>query len=169
MENINNKNCPNQMREFMKIIREGKSSHKVNTSTKSNLSVRDMLKITRNINEGKLSLTEDRDDKKTVYDQEIEEEKFKNFFGDIKVNPKFIELEVYDDLIYWGGTIDGIIQFVYEVTPDETTSGVTLNYLPDFSPDNPENEEIIGRIKSYYDNFYKYWRDNVMGDNSDEL
>jgi len=130
------------------------------------MSVRDMLKITRNIHEGKTILNEEVENKKTVYDQSMEEEKFRNFFTDLNVSIKLIDLEVYDNLVFWGGTIDGVIQFIYKVTPDESTSGVEFNYLEDFSPDNPENEEITGRIESYFDTFYRYWRDNVMTANS---
>jgi hypothetical protein len=123
--------------------------------------MRNMLKITRTINE-KVN------GKETVYDQSIEEKKFLDFFDDMNVSIKFIELEVFGDLVFWGGTIDGVIQFVYKVTPDESTSGIEFNYLKDFSPDNPENEEITGRIESYFDTFYKYWRDNVMTADSAE-
>lgn len=163
MNNINNKTSPNLMREMMKRVREGgyTPTNEIKES-KKDLNVRDMLKITRDINEGTISLREDSENKETVYDQSIEEEKFRNFFNDMNVSIKLIELEVYDNLVFWGGTIDGVIQFIYKVTPDESTSGVEFNYLPDFSPDNPENEEITGRIESYFDTFYKYWRDNVM-------
>mgnify|MGYP005854050131 CR=1 FL=1 len=112
-------------------------------------------------------LNEDLQDKETVFDQNIEEEKFRNFFNDMNVSIKFIDLEVFDDFIFWGGTVDGVIQFVYKVTREEDSSGVEFNYLEDFSPDNPENEEITGRIESYFDIFYKYWRDNVLQPNSD--
>lgn len=159
--NINSKSTPIQMREFMKRIREGKYVSNTNETPKKDLSVRDMLKITRNINEGVVSLKE-AENKKTAYDQQMEEEKFRNFFRDMSVSIKLIDLEVYENLVFWGGTIDGVIQFVYKVTPDESTSGVEFNYLEDFSPDNPENEEITGRVESYFENFYKYWRDNVM-------
>lgn len=111
---------------------------------------------------------EEIENKKTVYDQSEEEEKFRNFFNDMNVSIKLIDLGVYNDLIFWGGTIDGVIQFVYKVTPDENTSGVEFNYLEDFSPDNPENEEVVGRIESYFDTFYRYWRDNVLAANSAE-
>ena len=163
--NINNKNTPNQMREFMKRIREGKYVANESQAPQKDLTMRDMLKITRNINEGKIRLIEDVENKKTAYDQGLEEEKFRNFFNDLNVSIKLIDLEVYDTLVFWGGTIDGIIQFVYKVTPDESTSGVEFNYLEDFSPDNPENEEITGRVESYFDTFYKYWRDNVISTN----
>jgi len=164
MENdINKKSSTNQMRIFMKRMRNINAENgyviESQNTLKKDLSMRDMLKITR-------SLNENVENKETVYDQSIEEEKFRNFFDDMNVSIKFIDLEVYDNLVFWGGTIDGVIQFVYKVTPDESTSGVEFNYLEDFSPDKPENEEITGRIESYFDNFYKYWRDNVMTNNS---
>jgi hypothetical protein len=160
MENsINQKTSPNQMRELMKRVREGKFIVNESEALKKDLSVNDMLKITRRLNE-------DVKNKETIYDQSIEEEKIRRFFDDMEVSLKLIDLEVYDDLVFWGGTVDGVIQFVYKVTPEESTSGVEFNYLEDFSPDNLENEEIIGRLESYFDTFYKYWRDNVISNNS---
>lgn len=172
---INSKSSPNQMRIFMKRIREGEclqTQSSVVNETKKDLNMRDMLKITRDINEGVVSLKEEQGqgvNMKSSSDQGTEEEKFRNFFRDMSVNIKFIELEVFDDLVFWGGTIDGVIQFVFKVTPDESTSGVEFNYLEDFSPDNPENEEITGRVESYFDTFYKYWRDNVISTDSAEV
>jgi len=168
--NINDKTSPNQMRILMKRMRvggDGKWGVSEAQKEKKVLGVKDMLKITRKLNEE--VDVEDKEkksvNKKTVYDQTREEENFRNFFNDLNVNIKFIELEVYDNLIFWGGTVDGIIQFVYKVTPDEKTSGVEFNYLEDFSPDNPENDEIVGRIESYYDTFFKYWRNNMLEQN----
>ena len=150
-------------------MREGKYIANESQEPKKDLNMRDMLKITRSINENKISLKEDVENKKTAYDQSMEEEKFRNFFNDMNVSIKLIDLGVYNNLIFWGGTIDGVIQFVYKVTPNEATSGVEFNYLEDFSPDNPENEEITGRIESYFDTFYKFWRDNVLAiDNADK-
>lgn len=116
--------------------------------------IQDMVKQMRKLNEIQ--------NRKTVYDQSREEEKFRNAFDDLNVTIEFIPLKVYDDYIFWGGTIDGIIQFVYKVTPDEKTSNVDFNYLDDFSVDNPDNQEIIDRVEKYYDQFYKYWRDNIF-------
>jgi hypothetical protein len=138
---------------------KGTSHTDKNETIKYELNMYDMLKITRKLNE---QIEEKIENKKNVYDQGIEEEKFRNFFNSMNVNIKFQDLEVYNNLVFWGGTIDGIIQFVYKVTPDEVTSGVEFNYLEDFSPDNPQNEEIVTRVESYYDTFYKYWRDNVL-------
>jgi len=160
---INDKPSPIQMREFIKRIRNGNYVAETTNTQKNDLSMRDMLKITRGINENvEHNDDENKQNKKTVYDQAREEEKFNNFFSDMNINVKFIDLEVYDNLIFWGGTIDGIIQFIYKVTPDESTSGVEFNYLEDFTPDNPENDKIIKRVESYYDTFYKYWRNNIL-------
>lgn len=160
---INSKTSPVQMRELMKRVRNG-SYIKEQEVSSNDLSMRDMLKITRSINEGTTKFNEEQEieNKKTPYDQNMEEEKFRNFFNDMNVSIKLIDLGVYNNLVFWGGTIDGVIQFVYKVTPDEKTSGVEFNYLEDFSPDNPENQEIIGRIESYFDSFYRFWRDNVL-------
>lgn len=117
---------------------------------KKELSVRDMLNITRNLNES--------NNKKTNFDKKNEEDKFNEYFSDLNIITSFIELEIYDDFIFWGGTIDGILQFVFKVTPNENTSGVEFNYLRDFNPENPDNDEIINRIESYYNIFYNYWK-----------
>lgn len=161
-KNINSKSSPNQMRVFMKRVRENNFVGENKAEPKKNLSMRDMLKITRKLNEQVEGEEKKPSNKKTVYDQSREEENLRGFFNDMNVNIKFIDLEVYDNLIFWGGTVDGVIQFVYKVTNDETTSGVEFNYLEDFSADNPENEEIVGRIESYYDTFFKYWRNNML-------
>jgi hypothetical protein len=116
-------------------------------------------------NFGRSVMNED-ENKETMFDQSMEEEKFRNFFNDMNVNIKFIDLEVFDNLVFWGGTINGIIQFVYKVTPGES-SPPEFNYLEDFSPDNPENDEIIGRVESYFDNFYKFWESNVLEPNTE--
>jgi len=161
---MNDKSTPNQMRILLRRMRGEKFVvNEDKPKQKKDLNFRDMLKITRKLNE-QVDVEDKKkaENKKNVYDQGIEEEKFRNFFDSMNVNIKFQELEVYDNLIFWGGTIDGIIQFVYKVTPDEATSGVEFNYLEDFSPDNPQNEEIVARVESYYDTFYKYWRDNVL-------
>jgi hypothetical protein len=181
-DNINSKNSPNQMRTLMKRIREGKYTPNTQETTKHELSMRDMLKITRNplkLNEDVMPSNNPQDNvpttdadspegqeksnnKKTVYDQANEEEKFRKYFNDMNVDIKFIDLDVYDNLIFWGGTIDGVIQFVYKVTPDEKTTGIEFNYLPDFTADNPDNDLIIKKIESYFDTFYKYWRNNIL-------
>ncbi|MFW6219430.1 MAG: hypothetical protein ACOC33_01050 [bacterium] len=99
---------------------------------------------------------------KTTFDQKREEDKFENNIKDLNVVTEFIDLKVTPEKVFWGGTVDGIIQFVYKVTPDDETSGVEFNYLDGFIVDDPENDKIIDRIETYYDTFYKYWRNNVL-------
>lgn len=152
----------NRLDKLMEVVCQMKKTNE-NIQPKSKPSVRDMLKITRSIklNEEEKEVVSDRVNKATSADQNKEEEKFLNHFSDLNVTVDFIPLEVYDDIVFWGGTIDGAVQFLYKITPFEKTSGIEFNYLEDFSVDNPDNEEIIDRIESYYDSFYKYWRDNL--------
>src|SRR5690606_27869052 len=131
--------------------------------------MRDMLKITRKLNEEvKAPETDTEEDKKkasnkeTIYDQRREEEKLINLF-DNDVTFEFKDLEVYDDWVLWSGIVNGVIQFLFIVTRDEVTSRVEFNYLQGFSPDNPQNDEIIEKLQTYYDTtFSKYWRNNLI-------
>jgi hypothetical protein len=166
MNDMNNKSTPNQMRVLLKRMRgeEFIVGESKKDEPKKTMTMRDMLKITRSLNEQE-EKDEDKkkgENKKNVYDQEREEEKFRNFFNDMNVTIDFIEMEIYDNLVFWGGTVDGVIQFIYKVTPNESTSGVEFNYLDDFTPDNPDNEKIIEKLESYFDSFYKYWRNNMV-------
>jgi len=124
-------------------------------------STQEMVKKMRKLSEEDVDANAHKD-LKTKYDQSEEEDKFRKNFEDLNVTVDFVPLKVYDDYIFWGGTIDGIIQFVYKVTPNEATSDVIFNYLEDFSVDNPDNDEIVKKVETYYDQFYQYWRDNIF-------
>lgn len=117
---------------------------------KEDIILRENIKKIRTLFETKIN-------KISIYDQKNEESKFKKQFDDLSVYITFVDLEVYDNLIFWGGTIDGIIEFTYTITTNENTSGVEYNYLTNFNPENEKNDEIIKRIDSYYNIFYKYW------------
>lgn len=158
---MKDKTAPNQMRILLKRMRGESYNPETKSENRPNkeMSMRDMLGKTRILNEDQ---EEKQKNKETVYDQPREEEKFLKNFHDIPVSVKFRDLEIFDNLVFWGGTIDGVIQFAYKITPDEATSGVEFNYLDDFSPDNPENEIIIERIENYYESFEKYWRNNLL-------
>lgn len=149
----------NMIKRITEINNRVNSVKKDNKQKEKNISTQDLIRKMRKVNE------EDRINRKTAQDQQREEENFRKNLEDLNVVVEFEDLEVYDDFIFWGGTIDGIIQFTYKVTPDEKTSGIEFNYLEDFSVDNPDNEEIVERIQSYYDQFYKYWRDNIFQTN----
>ena len=168
---MNNKNSPNQMRILLRRMR-GETyvvNENVKSTSKTDLTMRDMLKITRNLNEDVQPLEEPVADqekpvnKKNALDQTNEEQKFKDSFpSGYDINVDFIELEVTDKYVFWGGTVNGLIQFVYKVTPDENTSGVEFNYLEGYNEDDPKNDEIIKKLESYYDSFYEYWIDSII-------
>lgn len=168
-------NSSNEMKNMLRKMRNVKNGIKtpnVVEIQKKDISMRDMLKITRNYNKKNTSINNSKgflnendtlgSKKTTIHDQKKEEEKFLNYFNDNQVDINFINLEVFDNGVFWGGTIDGELQWVYKVTPDETTSGFEINYLEGFDKGDPENIDIIKKLEAYYDEFYKYWRDNEL-------
>lgn len=167
---MNNKTSPNQMRILLRRMRGEAYVNEGKETTKHELSIRDMLKITRKLNEDIQPQTDQEEtsqekpvNKKTDQDQSNEEQKFKDSFPTgYDINVDFIELEVTDKYVFWGGTINGIIQFVFKVTPDENTSGVEFNMLEGYNEDDPKNDEIMKKVEAYYDKFYEYWIDSVI-------
>lgn len=147
----------NNIKFLIKRMRSNDFSTKetINEVKYKDLSMRDLLKITRSLKED-VELT----NKANPFDQENEEKKFNDYFSDLKVVIKLIPLEVHDDYVFWAGTINNTIQFVYKVTPDSSKSGVKFKYLDSFAVNNPDNQEIIKRIESYYTVFFKYWNEN---------
>jgi len=140
--------------------------------------MRDMLGIMRKLNEDDTSVkntvvvdanddVEDNtkklgDDRKTFLDQGLEEKKIINYFKDLNVDIVFDKLDVFENGVFWGATLDNQIQFVYMATHEELTSGVEINTTDDFDPNVEENKLIVKKIEDYYNVFYKYWRDNVL-------
>jgi len=151
------------MKEFLDIFRKGVKPNKFNIQKKS-LTIRDTMNIMRKLNEADNDKENLGKNLKTNIDQKEEETKMKNYFNNLNVDIDFSNLDVFEKGIFWGGTIDGQIQFVYRVTPDENTSGFDLNYTDDFDPNNEDNKAILDKIENYYDVFYKYWRDNIIQD-----
>lgn len=112
--------------------------------------------------------------KKTAYDEKEEENKFLRVLpSDVVVN--FEELEIYDNLVIWGGNINDDFEFFYKVTPNAKTSGFEFNFLSGFDPtgENIENEDEVDEyveeqmslfdiVKNYFETFSKYWRENLM-------
>lgn len=146
-----------EMRDMLKCMRNIKSGDTfIKESTQKNTTdMRSLIKKTR-------QYLQESDNQVMELDQDREENKMRNFFKDLDVVIDYIELEVYDEGIFWGGTIDGVIQFVFKVTPNERDSEYQIYYLDDFDKDNPDNEEISKRIELYYDEFFKFWRDNKL-------
>ena len=143
---------------------------------KKDLSMRDMLKITRNLNEavgidvnkdGDIDakiISADFNDKKTAYDQDEQEQQFRNAIKDFNVNVEFEPIDISDRSVLWNGTIDNQLQWSYLVTPDENKNGAKFNYSRNFDDSRPENSELVKRIDDYYNDFYKYWREGEIED-----
>lgn len=147
------------MMDRMKKISEKLNIISDNTKKKKNITTQNLVKKMRDLREQE---EEKQTNRKTIYDQEREEEKFRDNFSNFNVAIQFQELKIYDDWVYWGGIIDGAIEFIYSVTPDDDTSGVRIRYIDDFNQDDPDNQEIVEKIESYYEEFFKYWRDNIL-------
>lgn len=173
---MNTRESLNIMRNLKRGVIENKPQVK-NESAKKEMTMRDMLKITRNmINEAdmeRIDLDQDGnkesnlvdmavDSKKTMFDQEAEEEKFRQALDRFNVNINFEPIEILDDSIVWRGTIDNQLAWTYVVTSDETKNGVEFKYSENFDDTKPDNEEMVKTIESYYGDFYKYWRDNEL-------
>ncbi len=163
----------NKMKYLMDRICPIPSTSK-STRPTNHLSMRDMLKITRKMNEavGDETIEQNTDDNEsddesinmeTTYDQPKEEEKFKALFDDMRVNFRFDDLKVTDDYVFWSIVINDAIQAVYQVTKEGGNTPVLINLLDGFNPDNKEdNDEIIKRVKAYDNIFFKYWNDELI-------
>lgn|SRR5574343_273877 len=146
-------------RDMMNIMRNLNNNKPNYVTSKSNITesskcdIRNSLNKIRKLNEASEA---------TQNDQKNEESKIEDYFSDLNVNFDFQPLEIYPNGAYFGFGIDNVIQVVYKVTEDQKTSGYEVNYLPEFDKSNPDNDLILKRIESYFDVFYKYWRDNLF-------
>ena len=139
-------------------------TQEIKEETKKDMSMRDMLGKMRKIDEGNLRefVDQNQPDIATSIDKGSEENKMNDYFEDNNVTIEFEELKAYPNGVMFGGTIDGQLQFIYKVTPEEESSGVEINYLDSFDAQDPENEVVVKKVESYYDLFYKYWRDQLF-------
>lgn len=96
------------------------------------------------------------------FEQKKQERSMLDFFNNKNLTIKFEPILLFDDGIFWAGTIDGQLKFAYMVTPDESTSGVKIERSPDFDPTSDDNQEIEKMVVDYYDVFYNYWSENQL-------
>lgn len=150
-----------RMNELMKRL-DGKSFSK--EPIKTSPTIRDLLSITRKLNEEEDN-DEDYINTSTEADFEYEKSKATKFlsgmalrFTDKNGKPYFKKT---NKRIVWGGVVNGIIRFLFIVEENKSKSNIVLDYTDDFSPDNPENDEIIKSLESYYDSFYERWIDKI--------
>ena len=120
--------------------------------------MRESLKLMREAIE-----TSDKE-KTTERDMRDEEDRMQNFFAEQNVHIEFKVLDVFDNSVFAGGVINRQIQFIYKISTMDGENGVKIETLDDFNEKDPNNGEIIKKIESYYDTFYKYWEDNILSD-----
>lgn len=145
----------NEMRKYIGYMKNGKpTKNKILGEEKKDTSMRGMLGIMRKLNENQNIATK--------IDENGERKKMNDYFKENNVTIDYEELKIYSNGVIFGGDIDGQIQFVYKVTPEEKTSGIEVNYLEGFDAQDPENEEVVKKLESYYDIFYKYWRNQIF-------
>jgi len=165
-------------RNLKKGVIENFDNQPKNIDPKKDMSMRDMLAITRKKKLHEADMTKvdldkdgdnetalidmDVDSKKTTLDQRQEEDKFRESVKNFNVDVQFEPIKILDNSVVWNGTIDNQIQWSFLVTPDESVNGVEFNYSKGFDDKKPDNEELIKAVRAYYDDFYKYWRDNEL-------
>ena len=172
---------PHDARTLLKRMRTGEFVQENTEITEpvKEMSTRDMLKITRNFvnedveNDVSLDNSDVQDGEgegessrnvKTKLDQSQEEQKLKNFFDDMNVHLEVGPLIVKDNKVFWEGVVDGVIQFIFKITGDDDTSGVVFQYLKEGYENSETSKEIVDRLLSYYDTFYKYWEEGLPED-----
>lgn len=156
----------NDMRTLLGKMRypnaEIKSNINVSEATnKKQMSMRDMLGLVRNRNILKEN-NELGNKQASPLDQENEENKMRGYFKDNQIDIQFQPLEIYDNAVFWGGIIDGELGWVFKVTENDATSGFVPKFMGDYDKNDPENDMVIKKLETYYDDFYKYWRDNMI-------
>ncbi len=160
----------NDMRSLIAIMRNNNGEIKSNINIveekrNKSMSMRDMMKIMRNLNEDvqqNINNINQGPNKATPIDQDEEENKMRSYFQDDQVDITFKPLEIFDNAVFWAGIIDGTIGWVFKVTQDDNTSGFTPKILNDYNKNNSDNDKILNKLELYYNDFYKYWRDNVI-------
>jgi len=112
------------------------------------------------------ALREEGERQITPVEFEQEKEKFRNVFQNDEVEVVFNDLLVMNGGVFWSGTVDNQIQWAFSVTPNENSSGLEMNYLQGFDPQEPENDQVIKNLEAYYKEFYQYWRNNELDNQS---
>jgi len=130
--------------------------------TNENLTTQDYVKKMRKLNEEEE--VQERVSLKAPDDEREEFERFNNYFREFDVVTDFTKFEVYNDLVYLSGIMDGVLKFTMKATPVNPLSGVKIDYdQEDFDMESEENNELVERLEQYYENvFAPYWRTNIL-------
>ncbi len=166
------KTSPNEMRDLLGKMRGTLvETDKVNKNGRiyPEMTIRDMLKITRNLNENEGE--KNFSNKVTPRDVSFVEESIKSSFKSTGLNITFKfpedndphELYVDETFVYWGATINNVLMFTYTInTEDDVDSGVKFKYVEESRvlEDSDEYKEIVERVQQFYNTtFFPYFRE----------
>jgi len=165
------KSSPNEMRDLLGKIRgklvEFDKADK-NGRIIREMSMRDMLKITRKLNENEED-GRDFSNKATPRDTAFIEQSMINLFDNSGLNVTFKfperndphELYVDDVFVYWGATINNVLMFTYTInTNDDADTGAKFKYVEESRvlEDSEEYKEIVDKIMQFFDStFFPYF------------
>lgn len=152
----------NDPRALLKKMRNGDNIQETVDAVDKQPTTQDFVKIVRKLNE-ELEQPE-RENLKTPEDQAREEENLNKDLEPFNVITEYVDLEVYNDYVFWGGIVDGYIKFKYRVPALPGEEGVTFKYDKEgFSVDDADNEPITDAIRNYYEtHFFEYWSQNIL-------
>lgn len=184
-------NTPDEMRKYLGMMRDPNSNKRTNESKPNkNMDIRDMLgkmrsakKLHENVlGANKKTLNEAIET--TAIDQRQQEEKMFNFFGDNNLVIDFQPLGVEDNGVWWGGTLNKTIDWVFWVSNDQNLNKIIINNveitdLDAFNADDSKirqitdrlegdnvpserAEELVRKIIAYYQEFSNYWIENHL-------
>jgi len=127
--------------------------------------LKEQVKKIRKLNEEELG-QEERVNKETPNDLAGEKKRLNNALRDFNVVVDFDDdkFKVYDDLVFSSGTIDGVLEFVMKVTPNDSENGIIINYdRDDFDMQSDENNDLVASLEDYQEKVFEpYWIENII-------
>lgn len=166
------KTSPNEMRDLLGKMRGTLvETDKVTMNGRiyPEMTIRDMLKITRKLNESEDDV--DFSNKATPRDVSFIEESIKNMFDNTGLNVTFKfperndphELYVDEVFAYWGATVNNVLMFTYTINvEDDADTGAKFKYVEESRvlEDSEEYQDIVEKIMQFFEStFFPYFRE----------
>jgi hypothetical protein len=151
MNNLDNNRVKNLVEKMSLDFKKNKSDHRT----------QELVKKMRKLNEQNEEDNK-RENKEVVSDQGSMEKWFRDYFRGLDIIVEFGDLKVFNDLVFWDGMIDGVIQFIFVVSNDPELHGVEFVYADDIDIQNPVNNEISKKVEDFFVEFSEFWKRNVL-------
>lgn len=145
------------MKSLIKRIRSNEHTSKeiIKEDKPKDLSMRDLLKKTRvlqNLNED-ITITD--------IDQEHIKNGLINSLKQLEAIPKLNPIKVINGNIFWSGSVNDMIEFVYKISPDGSKNGFKINYNDKLNIDIPDKDSISKVLEDYYTEFFTYFQNFI--------